>query len=175
MIQVNVNLAGLLALKDGNLIEDVSKLVKILSLDKVLKTARRCSLSKNRRPGLTSLKKIRTNCSWSHACFDKFSNLTKEKEHDSNDASLSEDMNTLTSLNEKNKSFSKDDVQSANEFSTLDKSEGKSAKGHIILDTDARALSKRKYKETRKRSLYELTIKGNIQNFLFFFEQISFK
>ena len=79
LIQVNVNLAGLLALEDGNLIEDVSKLVKILSLDKVLKTARRCSLSKNRRPGLTSLKKIITNCSCSYACFDKLSDLTKER------------------------------------------------------------------------------------------------
>eukprot|EP00257_Ricinus_communis_P025810 XP_025013224.1 uncharacterized protein LOC8280110 isoform X2 [Ricinus communis] len=145
---------------NGNLNGDVSKPAKIVSLDKVLKTAQKCSLPKICKPGLTSSKEIGTNFSWSNACFGKFSNLTKEKEHGRNVALLCKDMNVRTSLEKRSNSFANYDEQSADEVSMLEKSEGKNGRGCVILDTIAHAQSRSKYRETRKRSLYELTLKG---------------
>ncbi|KAF2287250.1 hypothetical protein GH714_039444 [Hevea brasiliensis] len=145
---------------NGNMTGDVTKSYKIVSLDKILKTARRCSLPKNCKPGLTSSREWKSaNFSWSNACFDKFSKLKKEKENWSNDDLESEEMNIHSPLEERDVAFASGDEQSADEFSVLEKREDKSRKVPVILD-NANGQSKTKYKETRKRSIYELTLKG---------------
>ncbi|XP_058002089.1 uncharacterized protein LOC110654006 isoform X2 [Hevea brasiliensis] len=145
---------------NGNMTGDVTKSYKIVSLDKILKTARRCSLPKNCKPGLTSSREWKSaNFSWSNACFDKLSKLKKEKENWSNDDLESEEMNIHSPLEERDVAFASGDEQSADEFSVLEKREDKSRKVHVILD-NANGQSKTKYKETRKRSIYELTLKG---------------
>ncbi|XP_050231577.1 uncharacterized protein LOC126680492 isoform X2 [Mercurialis annua] len=145
-----------------DLIGDVPKSVKIVSLDKVLRTASRCSLPKKCKPGPTSLKEIRTDFCWSNAPFDKFSNLRKEKNHGKNDALIHEDVNIHTSPGERNNSFASDDEHSADEFPVLEKSDDKSGRGCMVLDTKSHAQSKLKYKEIH--SLYELTLTGKSPN-----------
>ncbi|KAG8656831.1 hypothetical protein MANES_03G012400v8 [Manihot esculenta] len=143
-----------------NMSGDVTRSFKIVSLDRILKTARRCSL-KDSKPGLTSSREWkREDVSWGNAGFDRCSYLKEGKENGSNVNLESQDMNTNTSLEERDVAFSSEDEQSADEFSVLEKREETSGKVQIMLGTNAYCQSKTKYKETRKRSIYELTLKG---------------
>ncbi|XP_020536500.2 uncharacterized protein LOC105637593 isoform X1 [Jatropha curcas] len=145
-------------ISNGHVTGEVTKPVKIFPLDKILKTARRCSLPKNCKPGLTSSRGWkRTNFRWNNVCSDKFFNLAKEKENNRNDGLICEEMNVDPSLKE---AFLSGDEQSADEFSILEKREDKNEKGDDPLDSSSHVQTKPKYKETRKRSLYELTLKG---------------
>lgn len=152
-------------ISNGKMAGDVSKPVKIVSLDRVLKTARRCTPPKNCKPRLNFKKDLKiTNFSWSNLCLDKFANL--KKENGSNDALVSEEMNLHNSVKKRENASAGGDKQSAHAFSMLEKDRcDKSGKYCSILDTNPHTRSEPKFKEIRRRSLYELTLKGNIQIF----------
>ncbi|KAJ4827238.1 hypothetical protein Tsubulata_015200 [Turnera subulata] len=146
-------------ISSAEIAQDVSKLVKIVSLESVIKRAKKCAVPKTLEhlPTLPKKSKRRKTCS-SDPCSEKFSNLKKEKRKD-DDLSIDE-MNLCASAKGGVNSSSLE-KQSAGDVSILKKKQNDwGGKDCDNLDTTAHAISKPKCKEIRKRSLYELTLKG---------------
>lgn len=135
---------------------DASWPVKIVPLSKVLKTARRCALPENCKPKVSFPKELKK------AQFGgSDADLKKEEESGIHDASICNEINIDPSV-EGDKIRPNRDKLFVDEKSTSEKecdNEGK--KKCKTLNTSVHAKLKPKSKEIRKRSLLELTEKGN--------------
>ena len=146
-------------ISNGKLAIDVPKPAKIFSLTRILKTAKKCTLTANNelRTSIRQLKKARLR--GSNGCFNEISNLMKEKENDIQNATRSNEENPGNSMKETEKGFVSEDTIHADE---LPMSKRERAYGSKKDASYHNTRLKPKYKEIRKRSLYELTGKGNI-------------
>ncbi|XP_059592247.1 uncharacterized protein LOC100255892 isoform X4 [Vitis vinifera] len=145
-------------ISNGKLAIDVPKPAKIFSLSRVLKTARRCTLSANDEPRLTSMRQLKkARLRGSNGCVNEISNLMKEKENEIQNATRCDERNPDNSMEEAEKAVISGDTRCADE---LLMSKQEKAYGSKKDDSYHSTRLKRKYKEIRKRSLYELTGKG---------------
>uniref|UniRef100_A0A5B7B2P3 Uncharacterized protein n=1 Tax=Davidia involucrata TaxID=16924 RepID=A0A5B7B2P3_DAVIN len=140
---------------------DSLKPVKIISLRKILETARRCTLPKNDESRLTFMKELKTSVKGSNGCLIKFSNSKKERDNEGHDATVCSELDPDIFMKETEPACFAGGKERNNVSHMLEKKryEG-SEKNHNIPDSDPGSRSKPKCKEIRKRSLYELTIKG---------------
>ncbi|XP_075643736.1 uncharacterized protein LOC142614956 isoform X3 [Castanea sativa] len=136
--------------------KDVSKPAKIVPLSRILKTARRCTLPKNCKPRPTSMRELRkANSTRIDLCCDKFTDLKN-----GSSVAICDKINLDNSTEETDKAWCSEDEPFAK--STLVKeNDDKREKDYITLHSNASSQSKLKCKEIRKRSIYELTVKGN--------------
>lgn len=146
-------------ISNGKMAKDGLKPAKFFSLSRVLKTAKRCMLSAIDEPKSTSMRPLKkARLRGSNECFNEISNLMKEKENEIQKATICYEGNSRNSMEELEKAFIGGD-RSADE---LPMSEQDRACGSKKDDCYHSTQLKPKYKEIRKRSLYELTGKGNI-------------
>jgi hypothetical protein len=150
----------------------VSKPAKIVPLSRILKTASRCTLPKSCKPRPTSMRDLKkTNSTLNDLACAKLTGLKNEEDNGSCDVTVCDKMNRDSSMEEIDKAWCTD-KQFAKKLSILEKErDDKSEKDRSILDINIPAQLKLKCKEIRKRSIYELTIKGKPRNayFLFYF------
>lgn len=148
-------------ISNGKLAMDVPKPAKIFSLSRVLKTARKCTLAANDelRTSIRQLNKARLRRS--NRCFNEISTLMKEKENNFQNATRHNEENPGNSKKETEKAFVSEDTRCTDELPVSDRGR---AYGSKTDDSCCSHQIKAKYKEIRKRSLYELTGKGNIYN-----------
>ncbi|XP_059459428.1 uncharacterized protein LOC132188988 isoform X4 [Corylus avellana] len=141
--------------------KDVSKPAKIVPLSRILKTASRCTLPKSCKPRLTSMRDLKkTNSTLIDLACAKLTGLKNEEDNGSCDVTICDKMNRDSSMEETYKAWCSD-KQFAKKLSVLEKErDDKSEKDRSILDGNIPAQLKLKCKEIRKRSIYELTIKG---------------
>ncbi|KAL5853168.1 hypothetical protein ACOSQ3_008286 [Xanthoceras sorbifolium] len=143
-------------ISSGKLDEDASRPVKIVPLSRVLKTARRFTLPKNCKPKQTILTES-TEFSDSEADFGGFSDLKKEEEIGIHHASFYYEMNIDTTVKGGMLCTNGNKI-SADELTILEnESDHKSREGCSVLNNNVHSKLKLK---NRKRSLFELTVKG---------------
>lgn len=147
----------------GMLAGDVPKPAKIVSLSKVLKASEKCEVPKNGKPGLTSKtkgNKLSSGTSKGH-CFGNTGLETKDNHGTSN----------ALVCDETNVDISKEDLKTSNKPLVICKVK-RDVKPEQVGSIVERihAPLKLKSKEVRKRSIYELTAKGEcvVFNFLTF-------
>ena len=148
----------------------VSKPAKIVPLSRILKNARRCTLPKNCKRRLTSMRELKkTNSTGIDLCSDKFTDLKNEEDNASHSVTICDKMNLDTSMEETDKAWCIEDKQFPKKLSILEKeNDDKSEKLHSNVPVQLNL----KCKEIRKRSIYELTVKGKhrmLDCFLFAF------
>lgn len=155
--------------------KDVSKPAKIVPLSRILKTASRCSLPKSCKPRLTSMRELKKkNSTLIDLSCAKLTGLNNEEDNGSHNVAVCDKTNCDSSMEETYKAWCSN-KQFAKKLSILekerdDKSEkDRQLKDHSILDSNIPAQLKLKCKEIRKRSIYELTIKGKPRNVYFFY------
>ena len=143
----------------------VSKPAKIVPLSRILKTASRCTLPKSCKPRPTSMRDLKkTNSTLNDLACAKLTVLKNEEDNGSCDVTVCDKMNHDSSMEETDKAWCTD-KQFAKKLSILEKErDDKSEKDRSILDSNIPAQLKLKCKEIRKRSIYELTIKGKPRN-----------
>ena len=135
--------------------KDVSKPAKIVPLSRILKTARRCTLPKNCKPRLNSMRELRkANSTRIDLCCDKFTDLKN-----GSSVAICDKINLDNSTEETDKVWCSEDEQFAKSI-LVKENDDKREKNYIILHSNAPSQSKLKCKEIRKRSIYELTVKG---------------
>ncbi|KAE8056326.1 hypothetical protein FH972_013108 [Carpinus fangiana] len=139
----------------------VSKPAKIVPLSRILKTASRCTLPKSCKTRLTSMRDLKKkNSTLNDLACAKLTGLKNEEDNGSCDVTVCDKMNRDSSMEETDKAWCTD-KQFAKKLSILEKErDDKSEKDRSILDSNIPAQLKLKCKEVRKRSIYELTIKG---------------
>ncbi|KAJ8751794.1 hypothetical protein K2173_025981 [Erythroxylum novogranatense] len=142
---------------------DTSNPVKIVPLKRVLKTAKKCPLSENFNSVITWQRESKRRGSSCRACCKEFSNQKQNKANESNEALVCVEMNLHNPVHERENTFNNDDEQSAELLRFRNERSGKLSGGSTIV-YDFHAPPKPKFKEIRKRSLYELTLKGKDSN-----------
>jgi hypothetical protein len=149
--------------------KDVSKPAKIVPLSRILKTASRCTLPKSCKPRLTSMRELKkTNSTLIDLSCAKLTGLKNEEDNGSHNVAVCDKMNRDSSMEETYKAWCSD-KQFAKKLSILEKErDDKSEKDRSILDSNIHAQLKLKCKEIRKRSIYELRIKGKARNVYLF-------
>ncbi|KAJ4958628.1 hypothetical protein NE237_025739 [Protea cynaroides] len=141
------------------LAEGLAKPPKIVSLSVILKKAGRCTISRNEL-ALTSMIETKKSNLRSNRCNNKVSVFKKEREKRT---VINDDLENENST--KNACFSGND-EWVDELSMLQKEEDDGGDTeHVDLHMLSSALVKPRFKESRKRSLYELTRKGKNPGF----------
>ncbi|XP_057959265.1 uncharacterized protein LOC131151840 isoform X2 [Malania oleifera] len=137
---------------------NMSKLPKIVSLDKILKAARTCTLPEVEEPRITSIKELKIT---GFGGGDGFSNWKKQRNSESNNNMGGNEVDAGTHMDAREKACSSGVKRSVDEVSMLDKDgdDGRTT-DNSILDGHFSAQVELKGKEIRKRSIYELLIKG---------------
>ncbi|KAL6985222.1 hypothetical protein U1Q18_018600 [Sarracenia purpurea var. burkii] len=136
-----------------------SRPAKIVSLSKILKASRRYTDAENYQLKLASVKKSKKSIRGISGCSEKFFNF-KERDSGGHDDTVCSGLGPENPVKETDACFpgvrEHDDVPSTSDEKSYDGSGGY----HKILDSCSTQL-KPKCKEIRKRSLYELSTKGN--------------
>lgn len=152
-------------LSDGKQIGVMSKPAKIVSLSRILKFAKRCTLPQNQNPRLTYETELQQpSHNQNNSNSDEFHCVETEKESASYKKTEYECENHYTKERMKtahtsgNKEFAEEFPKSEKE--RHDKSKKDCGKVHRVVNCQ----SKLKFKEVRKRSIYELTVNGNTMN-----------
>ncbi|XP_042989287.1 uncharacterized protein LOC122316660 isoform X3 [Carya illinoinensis] len=142
--------------------KDVSKPAKLVSLSRILKTARRCALPKNCKPQLTSMRELKKTASTQiDLCYTKFIDLKDEGRNGSHDVTICDELKWGTYIKETDEAWFSGDEKSAKKLPNLEKvRDDVGQKDHSILGSNVPAHSNLKCKEIRKRSIYELTVEG---------------
>ncbi|KAF5456778.1 hypothetical protein F2P56_026221 [Juglans regia] len=142
--------------------KDVSKPAKLVSLSRILKTARRCALPKNCKPQLTSMRELKKTASTQiDLCYTKFIDLKDEGLNGSHNVTICDKLKWDTSIEETDKAWFSGDEKSANKSPNLEKvRDDVGQKDCSILGSNVPAQLNLKCKEIRKRSIYELTVEG---------------
>ncbi|KAK2659681.1 hypothetical protein Ddye_006214 [Dipteronia dyeriana] len=143
-------------ISSGKLDEDESRPVKIVPLSRVLKSARRCTLPKNCKPKPIILNEL-IKCSNSEADFNGFSDLKKEEVIGIHQASFCSEMNIDTTVKGGIQCTNGNEISSDELTISEKESDHKSKKGCSVLNSNVHSKLKLK---NRKRSLFELTVKG---------------
>jgi hypothetical protein len=155
-------------ISNGEMVGDLPKPAKIVSLDRILGTAKKCTPPKNKKPTITSARELKkTSFGSTNAC--RSSHMKKES--GGNDASGFDEMIFCNSVEERETASVGQDKHFADELLVLKEGDSKTEGGCGILGSSAHTQSKPKFKEIRRRSLNELTLKGNFHFFFF----ITFK
>lgn len=155
-------------LSDGKRVGVMSKPAKFFSLSRILKVAKRCTLPQNQKPNLTYVKEYQeTSNDGTDLYCDEFHLVKTEKESTSHTDTDYGSINHDTDERMK-KGCSSGDNKFAEELPILekerhDKSKKSCGKVHSVVYCQ----SKLKFKEVRKRSIYELTVNGNHINISF--------
>ncbi|XP_038695723.1 uncharacterized protein LOC119992950 isoform X3 [Tripterygium wilfordii] len=134
------------------------KPVKILSLSRILKTARKCTLPTSSTSRLTSLGDLKKRSfTRRNRRFYELSNV-KNDEEIGNHNSIVSDMSLEASEKERGWACTSGDRQFNDKFFTVDENQDDKSKKYCDV-TDSQP--KPKCKEIRKRSLYDLSLRGN--------------
>ncbi|KAF8407194.1 hypothetical protein HHK36_006321 [Tetracentron sinense] len=146
-------------ISNGKLPEDIEKPAKIVSLRTILKTAKRCTISESEEPKLTStLETKKTTFRRSGGCYNELSISKKGRGNDGN--AINNETEPCTSMiGTKEACFSGDKV-CVYELSMLEKERDEGCRNFSMLQGFSSARLKPRFKEARKRSLFELTVKG---------------
>lgn len=150
--------------------KDLSKPAKIVPMTRILKAARRCALPKSCKSRLTPLREPeKTDSTQITLCCAKFTDFKNEGGIGSDNVSVCNTMNGGGNcMEETENAWCIGDKQFANKLPILEKvRDDRSEKGHSILGMNFPAHLKLKCKEIRKRSIYELTVKGEHGNVRF--------
>ncbi|KAK9280332.1 hypothetical protein L1049_014020 [Liquidambar formosana] len=147
-------------ISNGTLAVDVSKPAKIVSLSRILKTARRCSLSEKGEPRLTSMRELKKmSLRGSTEGFYGSSNL-KEKDSENHNVSLGNEVDPDTNMELTEKACCSGGKDHADELYMLEtERDVGSVKIRSILDS-YRSTGLKPKSEIRKRNLCELIVKG---------------
>ncbi|XP_010244759.1 PREDICTED: uncharacterized protein LOC104588505 isoform X2 [Nelumbo nucifera] len=150
-------------ISNGKLAEGIAKPPKILSLSTILKKTRKCSITEDEPSLATMLDIKKTNSKRRKVCHDDQSMLKKEGENKASKTAVQNGLEPGTSIKEaKDGCYGRTEVH-ASEISILRKEHNDgSNKKHGALHNLSSVRLKPKFKEMRKRSLYELTTKGKI-------------
>lgn len=144
-------------ISNGEMVGDLPKPAKIVSLDTILGTTKKCTPPKNKKPTLTSVRELKkTSFGSTNACRSSH----KKKESGGNDASGFDEMIFCNSVEERETASVGQDKHFADELLVLKEGDSKTEGGCGILGSSAHTQSKPKFKEIRRRSLNELTLKG---------------
>ncbi|KAF9662092.1 hypothetical protein SADUNF_Sadunf18G0017400 [Salix dunnii] len=143
-------------ISNGETIGDPPKPAKIVSLDTILGTAKKCTPPKNKKPTMASMRELKKT-SFGNAC--RSPHIKKESRGDN--ASGFDEMIFCNSVKERATASVGQDKHFVDELLVLEKEgDSKTEGGCGILGSSAHTQSKPKFKEIRRRSLNELTMKG---------------
>uniref|UniRef100_A0A2P2LDD9 Uncharacterized protein LOC105637593 n=2 Tax=Rhizophora mucronata TaxID=61149 RepID=A0A2P2LDD9_RHIMU len=138
-------------ISNGVMAGNLSKPVKIVSLGRVLKAAKKCSLPKNSHSKLNLRSESKmTSSSWSSACFDKLFIDNASDDHE---------MDLRNPMEERKIASTNEDRQFDVSLMMVNEGGNQRWKAPSLPD-NGHTWSKPKYKESRKRSLYELSFIG---------------
>ncbi|KAJ6354705.1 hypothetical protein OIU77_005333 [Salix suchowensis] len=143
---------------NGEMIGDPPKPAKIVSLDTILGTAKKCTPPKNKKPTITSTRELKKT---SFGLTNAYRSSHIKKVSGGNNASGFDEMILCNSVKERETASVGQDKHFADELLVLEKEgDSKTEGGCNILGSSAHTQSKPKFKEIRRRSLNELTMKG---------------
>ncbi|XP_042482174.1 uncharacterized protein LOC122062599 isoform X2 [Macadamia integrifolia] len=143
------------------LAEGLGKPPKIVALSVILKKAGRCTISENEKRALISMLETKKSKLRSKGCNSKVSVLKKERDNESKKTVINDDLGHGISMTETKKTCFSRNEDWVEELSMLQKEEddeGHTERGDLRRLSSA--LGKPRFKETRRRSLYELTRRG---------------
>lgn len=144
--------------------ENALRKTKYVSLKRILKTAPRYTLPNGYKPERTSTMEFKKRrLGKSYACFDGLSSLKKEEEQKTQGTTFSCEMSLQHSIEED----SVGNKELADDLSVSGGKEDQSKENFAALHGNQNTKSRPAIKETRKRSLYELAVKGKHIYFLF--------
>ncbi|KAJ6434877.1 hypothetical protein OIU84_000175 [Salix udensis] len=145
-------------ISNGEMIGDPPKPAKIVSLDTILGTAKKCTPPKNKKPTITSTRELKKT---SFGLTNAYRSSHIKRESGGNNASGFDEMIFCNSVKERETASVGQDKHFADGLLVLEKEgDSKTEGGCNILGSSAHTQSKPKFKEIRRRSLNELTMKG---------------